>query len=49
MPAVYSSSKAFLRTWLDVLSAGLTPKGITDEHVNTYLVVCLLYFVSFSG
>ncbi|KAH9021059.1 3-ketoacyl-CoA reductase [Lactarius pseudohatsudake] len=38
MLAVYSGSKAFLRTWSDALSAELTPKGITVEHVNTYFV-----------
>ncbi|KAH8990457.1 hypothetical protein EDB92DRAFT_1816665, partial [Lactarius akahatsu] len=26
------------RTWSDALSAELTPKGITVEHVNTYFV-----------
>jgi NAD(P)-dependent dehydrogenase (short-subunit alcohol dehydrogenase family) len=49
MLAVYSGSKAFLRTWSDSLTAELTPKGITVEHVNTYFVVRLLYFVGFSG
>ena len=49
MLAVYSGSKAFLRTWSDALTAELTPKGITVEHVNTYFVVRLLYFVRFSG
>lgn len=38
MLAVYSGSKAFLRTWSDSLTAELTPKGITVEHVNTYFV-----------
>ncbi|KAH8981107.1 3-ketoacyl-CoA reductase [Lactarius hatsudake] len=38
MLAVYSGSKAFLRTWSDALSAELTPKGVTVEHVNTYFV-----------
>lgn len=49
MLAVYSGSKAFLRTWSDALTAELTPKGITVEHVNTYFVVRLLSLVSFSG
>jgi len=38
MLAVYSGSKAFLRTWSDALTAELTPKGITVEHVDTYFV-----------
>lgn len=38
MLAVYAGSKAFLRTWSDSLTAELTPKGITVEHVNTYFV-----------
>ncbi|KAI0246028.1 3-ketoacyl-CoA reductase [Lactifluus subvellereus] len=38
MLAVYSGSKAFLRTWSDSLSAELTPKGVVVEHVNTYFV-----------
>jgi hypothetical protein len=42
MLAVYSGSKAFLRTWSDALTAELTPKGITVEHANTYFVVRLL-------
>jgi 17beta-estradiol 17-dehydrogenase / very-long-chain 3-oxoacyl-CoA reductase len=39
MLAVYSGSKAFLRTWSDSLAAELTPKGVVVEHVNTYFVV----------
>jgi 17beta-estradiol 17-dehydrogenase / very-long-chain 3-oxoacyl-CoA reductase len=38
MLAVYAGSKAFLRTWSDSLTAELTPKGVTVEHVNTYFV-----------
>lgn len=48
MLAVYSGSKAFLRTWSDALTAELTPKGITVEHANTYFVVRLLSCVFFS-
>jgi len=39
MLAVYSGSKAFLRTWSDALAAELGPKGVLVEHVNTYYVV----------
>jgi len=39
MLAVYSGSKAFLRTWSDALAAELAPKGVLVEHVNTYYVV----------
>lgn len=39
MLAVYSGSKAFLRTWSDALSAELAPKGVVVEHANTYYVV----------
>ena len=44
MLAVYSGSKAFLRTWSDALSAELAPKGVVVEHANTYYVVrpCLI-------
>lgn len=45
MLAVYSGSKSFLRTWSDSLTAELTPKGITVEHVNTYFVVRLVAFL----
>ncbi|KAI0288754.1 3-ketoacyl-CoA reductase [Russula brevipes] len=38
MLAVYSGSKAFLRTWSDALAAELAPKGVLVEHVNTYYV-----------
>jgi 17beta-estradiol 17-dehydrogenase / very-long-chain 3-oxoacyl-CoA reductase len=44
MLAVYAGSKAFLRTWSDSLTAELTPKGVTVEHVNTYFVVRLIAF-----
>jgi len=48
MLAVYSGSKAFLRTWSDALSAEMTPKGVVVEHANTYYVVrfCLYPFPS---
>ena len=55
MLAVYSGSKAFLRTWSDALSAELAPKGVVVEHANTYYVVrpCLIPlsfpFLSLSG
>ena len=49
MLAVYSGSKAFLRTWSDALTAELTPKGVTVEHVNTYFVVRLLPFCYLLG
>jgi 17beta-estradiol 17-dehydrogenase / very-long-chain 3-oxoacyl-CoA reductase len=39
MLAVYSGSKAYLRTWSDALTAELAPKGVVVEHVNTYFVV----------
>ncbi|KAI0294105.1 3-ketoacyl-CoA reductase [Multifurca ochricompacta] len=38
MLAVYSGSKAFLRTWSDALAAEMAPKGVVVEHVNTYFV-----------
>jgi len=38
MLAVYSGSKAYLRTWSDALTAELAPKGVVVEHVNTYYV-----------
>ncbi|KAH9979801.1 3-ketoacyl-CoA reductase [Russula compacta] len=38
MLAVYSGSKAFLRTWSEALAAELGPKGVLVEHVNTYYV-----------
>jgi short-subunit dehydrogenase len=39
MLAVYSGSKAYLRTWSNSLTAELAPKGVVVEHVNTYYVV----------
>jgi len=50
MLAVYSGSKAFLRTWSDALSAELAPKGVVVEHANTYYVVRsrLIYLFSLS-
>jgi hypothetical protein len=42
MLAVYSASKAFLRTWSESLAAELAPKGVVVEHANTYYVVRLL-------
>ena len=41
MLAVYSASKAFVRTWSETLAAELTPKGVLVEHANTYYVVRL--------
>jgi len=38
MLAVYSGSKAFLRTWSDALAAELATKGVLVEHANTYFV-----------
>jgi 17beta-estradiol 17-dehydrogenase / very-long-chain 3-oxoacyl-CoA reductase len=42
MLAVYSASKAFVRTWSESLAAELAPKGVLVEHANTYYVVRLL-------
>jgi len=41
MLAVYSASKAFVRTWSESLAAELAPKGVVVEHANTYYVVRL--------
>jgi 17beta-estradiol 17-dehydrogenase / very-long-chain 3-oxoacyl-CoA reductase len=38
MLAVYSASKAFVRTWSESLAAELAPKGVVVEHANTYYV-----------
>ena len=46
MLAVYSASKAFLRTWSESLAAELGPKGVIVEHANTYFVVRLLPYRS---
>jgi 17beta-estradiol 17-dehydrogenase / very-long-chain 3-oxoacyl-CoA reductase len=42
MLAVYSASKAFVRTWSESLAAELAPKGVLVEHANAYYVVRLL-------
>jgi 17beta-estradiol 17-dehydrogenase / very-long-chain 3-oxoacyl-CoA reductase len=42
MLAVYSASKAFVRTWSESLAAELAPKGVLVEHANTYYVVRLV-------
>ena len=50
MLAVYSGSKAFLRTWSDALSEEMAPKGLVVAHANTYYVVrfCPLSSLSLS-